>query len=516
MSCSKHPQKSLAVFCLDCEECICTRCLSSGDHKGHVYDELDEHEHLIKTSLSENKTKLIKKQNSWDRHNNTFRKGFEETKQRADEVVTQIQHQCDKVCQQLCASSQEFIDRVRQECSVMEKRILEQQQEINISSARLENSVKEVDKMMQNTHVPSLISRNQALAPEIDALKETNLIGLEELVQWHFIPGTFTEESCKELLGEIKTSLLKCFPSRHCNTHWLSQDSTVLSEGCPVERSVYSHTITCQGVVWDVAVCQDGSVVAVVGEMIGLKMDVCLFSKSGELTGKLASDSEFHCVTEINDGSIAVSCHDDIKVYRRNGTHAYTLAVGQKMPKGMAVLGSGSLAVCYPKSNCVKIFKSFKESCELECVIREFTMEYTGQQVETNENGRQHLESPLYVAAYGETGLVISDWKAHTVYAFRPDGAGEFSCLWRYGGPECTSVLQYPCGVTTDSNGRIIIAENGQKSPQRILLLSHNGELIQELLTQDDGLCRPRSVSVRAGRLAVGQINGIITICRYL
>ena len=71
-----------------------------------------------------------------------------------------------------------------------------------------------------------------------------------------------------------------------------------------------------------------------------------------------------------------------------------------------------------------------------------------------------------------------------------------------YGGEQGIGpgMLNTPMGVATDRQGRVLIADSNN---HRVLLLSHDGEMLMELLTQEDGSYYPGTVAVRAGKLAV-------------
>ena len=158
------------------------------------------------------------------------------------------------------------------------------------------------------------------------------------------------------------------------------------------------------------------------------------------------------------------------------------------------MLNNDTQADCYSNEKCDKVFSStIPRDSRVVSVIWKFTLWGTEQQDERGQPEEQVFQEPFYVTAHGENGMIVSDWHANAVYAFTVGGEGKYTCQWRYGGQQGRGpgMLYWPHGVATDSQGRILIADCDN---DRVLLLSPEGEMLRELLTEEDGLCRPTSI----------------------
>ena len=149
-------------------------------------------------------------------------------------------------------------------------------------------------------------------------------------------------------------------------------------------------------------------------------------------------------------------------------------------------------------------------------VIRRFTLGRSKQQPTTRQQEEKEFKCPCYLTAHGENGLIVSDEWPHAVYAFTAGEQGEYTCQWMYGGGQQgrrPGMLYWLHGVATDSQGRVLIADCYN---HRVILLSHDEEMLMELLTQEDGLDYPEAVAVGAGKLAVRCRNAGIKIYNYM
>ena len=320
-----------------------------------------------------------------------------------------------------------------------------------------------------------------------------------------------------------------------------------------VEKPVLRHSVKCADPAWYVTLCADGGFIAALGTTI------MKYSRTGALTGTFDCGTLSRHVDELPNGHIAVACDKDIRVFKRNGTRVYKMAIGHGKPWGLAQLHSGNLAVCYPYDNCVKVFSSYDKNSKVLSVIRDCALDQ-------HDERPKRAFVPRYVTAYGEDGLIVSDGGASAVCAFTVT-RGEYHCVWVYGGlkdggpaqrngspaprndnpalrdgspalRDGSPALRHgspalrdaspatrdgnpalrdaghmrmntPCGVATDGHGRVIIADCEN---DRVLLLSAQGEMLMELLTYSDGLKLPFSVSARQQKLAIATVSGTIYI----
>ena len=500
ISCKTHPNQNLSMYCERCEEAICTKCV--GGHKGHCVIDLDKKGALDKTSLA--KTRELVKLVSLRQNNmiDACVKERVEIMNAADRVKAEFKEQYDELCKEQLRVLEGRNVHVSEQCAGRDAWLVSKIEEGTALSATLKSCIEKHDELLKSDKILSVMDEKRKLEPVIEELTNINIdTGFNETIQWTFTPGKLDPKAIEQILGELKTAFIKC---AHNPT------STVLKKGkeSPVKMPVLRQSIVCpESYVEDVTVCKDGSIIAAFYEIHVLHM----YSGTGEHTGTIALGADPDGIIELPDGNIAISFPGDesIKVYSRSGTHVNMLAEGQGSPFGMALLNNGALAVCYPVDKCVKVFSSnILRDSKVVSVILNFALMRTEQQDEQGKPEEQVFEYPMYVTAHGENGMIVSDFYAAAVYAFTLGGEGEYTCEWRYGGKEGRGpgMLHGPYGVSTDSQGRILIAD---LCNHRILLLSPEGEMLMELLTEEDGMFRPTSISMRGGKLVVGTYNQI-------
>ena len=237
--------------------------------------------------------------------------------------------------------------------------------------------------------------------------------------------------------------------------------------------------------IHDIAICEDGEVY--ITSNIGVKV----YSTAGVYTHTLTQNADGSGIAELQGSKLAISFESDriVKVFSKDRSNIHKVAAGHGGAGRMALLHSGALAVCYPDEKCVRVFKDCKKRAKVVSVIRRFTFERSKQQP-TPRLHNQELAYPWHLTAHGENGLIVSDLWANAVYAFTARKKGEYTCQWMYGGEQGidTGMLNTQFGVATDSQGRVLIAD---RDNNRVVLLSHDGEMLMELLTREDGLDCP-------------------------
>ena len=361
-------------------------------------------------------------------------------------------------------------------------------------------------------------------------------------------PYNFTINKLHDMLEnaegkKVQVSCKKHRPSESPSTSQCrSQDSEVAGGNRTPKKPFLEYSIPLSN-VWDVALCQDGSVI-----VLPYGNPVREYSRTGVLK-KLTQIDSAYGVAELPDGNIAFTKHSrnhqksHIEVYNRNWQYIYSPTLDSNPDYGrIAVLNNDTLAVSFPFQSCIKVYTGYrnKEFLKVVAVIKEITTEtqtnrrWYAKQLFLNAAfvvllipvvdppvaffllslvitlllvalvlwKKKHLRYPQHITAYGENGLIVSDPKANAVYAFTARGQGEYTCEWMYGGVKGSGpgMLWRPSGVATNRQGQVLIADTVN---HRVLLLSPDGEMLMELLTRNDGLCCPGSLRAGSSTLAV-------------
>ena len=470
--CKKHPKKQMSLYCEDCTEAICNACIVA--HKRHAIMDQEEKVGLEKTSILESESKMMTKlQLCQDQGVLTQEK--ERIRCNTNEVISQVKSRCNDICKQINSAGEEIISQLREEYAEMETRIEAKIEENMALSHKLESCVEKHQELRKIPEVMRIIQGKQKLEPEVKELTKAKISRIEEHIQWRFVPGTIDAKSIKELVGTLQTRNLPQKP--------------VL---------IHSLSVRENGITHDVVICEDGEV------YIATNRGVWVYSADGVYTHTITHNTIADSIAELPGGKLVICCTNDqmVTVINKDGSYVHTITEGQGQPRGMARLHNGALAVSYPDEKCVRVFKDCGERAEVVSVIRRFTLERSKQQPTSRQQEEKEFVNPWYLTAHGENGLIVSDWGDNAVYAFTAREEGEYTCQWMYGDEQGieTGMLTDPLGLASDSQGRVLIADYGNN---RVLLLSHDGEMLMELLTEEDGCQLPSEVAVGAGKLAV-------------
>ena len=509
--CKKHPEKHMSLYCEDCKEAICNAC--TANHKRHVIIDGEEKASLEETSISENVAKMITKQQLCQDQGD-LKEEKVTVRCNVDEVISQVKSRCKDICKQVTSAEKEIISQLTKERAEIETRI-DTKIENNVELSHKLESCIEKHQGLRKTPAPMiLIKEKQKLEPEVEELTKAKISRIEEHIQWRFVPGTMDANSIKELVGTLQTSYTKASSGVESIYEHESTKTATSARNLP-QKPVLIHSLSRphgdNATLRDIAVREDGEV------YVATNRGVKAYSAAGVYTHTIAHDTDACSIAELPGGKLAISCWSDktVKVFNKDGSYVHTIAAGQGAPWGMALLHNGSLAVCYPNEKCVRVFKDCGERAAVVSDIRRFTLERSRQQPTTRRQEERGFKYPHYPTAHGENGLIVSDLGACDVYAFTAGDQGKYTCQWMYGGERGRGpgMLDYPYGVATDSQGRVLIADHDNN---RVLQLSHDGEMLMELLTQQDGLNYPGALAVGAGKLAVQCENTGIKIYNYM
>ena len=509
--CKKHPKNQMSLYCKDCIEAMCTACIVN--HNRHAIIDQEEKACLEKkTFISESEAKImIKLQLCQDQ--SVLTKEIKKVRCNADEFISQVKRRCEDICKQVHSAGKEIINHLTEECAKMETRIDMKMVENEVLSHKLKYCIK---KLRNIPDAMKIIQGKQKLEQEVNELTKAKISRIEEQIQWRFVPGGIYAESIKELVGTLQTSYVNSSSGVESIYKHISTESAASARNLPqrpvlspLPQGTYELPSTGKEIISNIVICEDGE------EYIATNRGVKVYSSAGVYTHTIAGNTNVCDIAELPDGKLAISC-ETVKVFSKDGSYVHTIAAAQGPSGRMALLHNDALAVCYPKEKCVRVFKDCRERAKVVSVIRGFTRERSKQQPTTWQREEKEFKwLLLYLTAHGENGLIVSDSLARAVYAFTAGEQGEYTCQWMYGVEQGRrpGMLDRPHGVATDSQGRVLVAD---RYNHRVLLLSPAGEMLMELLTQEDGLNYPSSVAVGAGKLALINAETKIRIYNYM
>ena len=500
----------MSLYCEDCKEAICNACVVN--HKRHAIIDQEEKASLEKTSIFEDEGKMITKLQLCQNQGNLTEEQ-EKVRCNVDEVISQVKSRCNDICKQVHSAEIEIISQLTKEHAEIETRIDTKIEENVALSHKLESCIEKHQWLRKALEAMKIIQGKQKLEPEVEELTNAKRSRIEEHILWRFVPGTMNAKSIKELVGTLQTSYIKSSSGVESISEHKSTETAASVTNLP-QMPVLVHSLSRKEnkTVCDIVICEDGEL------YIATSRGVKVYSAAGVFRHTIAHNTNASSIAELPGGKLAIICYRDktVKVFSMDGSFVHTIAAGHGKPGKMALLHNGALAVCYPEEKCVRVFKDFcGMSAAVVSVIRRFTLERSKQQPTTRQQEKKKFKVPWSLTAHGKNGLIVSDVDAHAVYAFTEGEQAEYTCQWMYGG-ECgrrPGMLYGPYGVATDSQGRVLIAD---RCNHRVLMLSNDGEMLMELLTEEDGLDSPGAVAVRAGKLVVHCGNTEIKIYNYM
>ncbi|KAK3100046.1 hypothetical protein FSP39_013882 [Pinctada imbricata] len=125
-------------------------------------------------------------------------------------------------------------------------------------------------------------------------------------------------------------------------------------------------------------------------------------------------------------------------------------------------------------------------------------------EIKNDINGKSLYKCPEYLSVNtnNASDLCVSDWGSKSVVVVNQSGEHRFT----FEGPPKSSRRYpefFPRDLVCDSEGRILIVDSGNEC---IHMLNSNGEFLSYLLTDDDGIEDPFTLSIdTTGRLWVGE-----------
>ncbi|XP_013397072.1 tripartite motif-containing protein 2-like [Lingula anatina] len=188
-------------------------------------------------------------------------------------------------------------------------------------------------------------------------------------------------------------------------------------------------------------------------------------------------------------GTIVVSEYGNNKLIFMSQDLNLTKEVDIKSPDGLHVTKSNTILVAQPKLKQVGI------------------VSIHGAVVGTIKHNA--FQWPWYVTVLNNGNVVVSDRKAKAVFILSPTG----SLLHTYAGSGQNKLCD-PCSVCVDQYDNIMVAD---RNTNKIHIISDDGNFVQFLATEDDGLQDPLGLTINHnGDLAVSQSRGKVTVFRYL
>ncbi|XP_065924425.1 E3 ubiquitin-protein ligase TRIM71-like [Magallana gigas] len=434
--CRKHPTKQCELHCEQCDIPICAKCISSGKHSGHKKIDIFQ--------SFEIKTEILEKD--------------------LQELEKFIYPKYKEIASNIPVQKADLSKNSRKLTTAIDKQGEVWHREIDTIITNLKSNVEE----MESKHLPILNKQEDEITRTISEITQT----IAEL---------------KKLLNSKDVSLVSEYKSRNAAFRRLPPK---LKVSLPNFRTQEIHT--------DQLIEQFGSLSAL--SFTTEEQDYSMPPQGAESSPPDRSLMDVPRVitaidTEYEDGVYGVMCLNDteiwtrgrdsmMKLYNLQGERVKTIQTKSgKWPEDIAVTRSGDLVYADDYDRTVNIVKNKKiktvirlrgwipygvcstSSGDLLVVMdsdddkQTKVVRYSGstekQSIQYDDKGQPLYSSGGYISENRNLDICVSDRGAHAVVVVNQAGKLRFT----YRPPSTTKELFSPQGITTDSQGRILTAD---------------------------------------------------------
>ncbi|KAJ8309404.1 hypothetical protein KUTeg_014278 [Tegillarca granosa] len=226
-----------------------------------------------------------------------------------------------------------------------------------------------------------------------------------------------------------------------------------------------------------------------------------LVSTNGKILRSIKINFPVRGMTITKDGKLLLSTEGRIKQLLDTGEVTDLVQVGRFNANGIYVSDRNEVLVCLYKDDVGEL-------------IRRLTPE--GQTIQTishDKNGSQLFAWPWYIAETKEGDIWVSDYTEECIIVINNKSEPKF----KYNGPSHIKMDKqfYPRGMISNRLGQIVVIDRGNEA---VHLVDKDGHFVKFILTKDDGLNGPYSLSQdNEGTIWVGCASRkIVIIAKYL
>ena len=466
--CESHPEGKCSAYCKTCDAPICLLCVSF-KHKLHDVSELADEIVLLKEfslkkariqSLTDQLEKIL---------NHTVKQlsALSSFYQRMKNKVSARGEVCHKLIEKIVKERHKELDVLKMES----KEILQnQKKKIEAIIGKMNEEIKNATKLQKVKNIIE-IQKFGYIQEELD-VKLYTLPGFYECqidekdLQIYF---GFIEKPCenkvtfierKKTSDEVEETAKPKVPTVSC----------VIDTGFPTnetnESRLYGLAVTDDMKLW----------------VLGSNMELKLFDFKGNLHRTMTNKCEGVHIC-IQNGHIVFSdtLKNTVKRISENDTVTNLFTTGTWQPYGITATASGDLLTCLLKEDQSKVVRYSSTGTVL-------------QEIQYDSQCQPLYNIALYVAENVNGDIVVTDYKTKKLIAVDRFGIFRYS----YSGKNKDFDI---CSVATDSVGNVFITDyEGEK----VHLLDGDGHFIRYIVP-DEGLSRPRAVSIIDDELCVGE-----------
>ncbi|XP_052692446.1 E3 ubiquitin-protein ligase TRIM71-like [Crassostrea angulata] len=459
--CPKHSSKQCELLCDQCDIPICIHCISSGEHQGHnsnaILKSTEAKKGVIKRNLTELEKLIYPKHldiaSSIPVQKANWSKNSQKLKTAINQYGEYLHREMDTIIQKLKSDLEEMDSKL---LDILNK----QEDEITCTISEITQSIADMKKLLDSNDV-SLVSAYKSRNAEFRRLPPKLIASFPTLT-----PKKMNKEQIYQQFGSLSALSIKTeesspiIDSSSAKSSLLNrplidepQVITIIKTGqYGTNNGLCSLSCLSEDVIWMSGEENFMRLYNLMGEQMK-----SIKTKSGKKPGDIA-------VTR--DGDIVYTDCSNSSVNIVNNTQIQTVIRLQGWrPRGVCSTSSGDLLVV--------MYSDDDKQTKVVC--------YSGstekQSIQYDDKGQ-----PLYssggsskcIRENRNLDICVSDNKEHAVVVVNQTGKLRF--IYNYGKHSVAKAQFGPCDITTDSQGRILIADY---SNDCIHILDQDGKFLR-------------------------------------
>ncbi|XP_052683422.1 E3 ubiquitin-protein ligase TRIM71-like [Crassostrea angulata] len=489
--CQKHSSKTCEIFCKQCDIPICVKCASSKEHIGHefieVVETLENQKEIILNDLQELEKSVYPKYQEIASIIPVMKADLNENSKKLIKAI-------DKHGEDLHREIDTIIKKLKSDLDEMDSNYLtvlnKQENEITRNISEIKQSIADLKKLLNSNDV-SLISAYKSRNDEFRRLPPKLTATLPK-----FTPEKINKEQLYQQFGSLSALSIKT------EEYGYTMDSPH-AESSPPDRPLinvprviteinteFGHNnplcrVACQSDE-DVWTC-------------GCDNIMRLYNLQGELLKSVQTKSRNspYEIAVTRSGDLVYTDQDDKTVNIIKNTQIQTV---------IRLQGWRPLSFCCTFSGDILVVVIGDNDKQTK-VVRYFgSMEK--QSIQYNDKGQPlySTSAPKYICENRNLDICVSDYDAHAVVVVNQAGKLRFT----YTRKSSSTTLGTPCGIATDSQSRILIADSIKHI---IHILDQDGEFLRYIdncqLQTPWGLCVDSRDNLLVAELYKGKVKKI-------